>query len=112
MDEALFLTRFADSVLLIHRRDGWRASKIMQERVEKHEKVEMRVNRIVRRWLIDDGGDTGEGVKLIGAELEDPTRPGFSEKEVFDGAFLAIGMWTVIDEFRRYEPVPVLVLFI
>ncbi len=99
MEEALFLTHFADSVLLIHRRDGWRASKIMQERVAKHEKIEIKVNRTVRRWLIADGGDTGERVKLIGAELEDPTRPGFREKEAFDGAFLAIGKWTVIDDF-------------
>eukprot|EP01084_Bolivina_argentea_P285480 489574_1 len=90
MEEALFLTRFANSILLIHRRDGWRASKIMQERVAKHEKIEIRTNRTVRRWLID-GGNIGKEVKFIGAELEDPTKLGFREKEAFDGAFLAIG---------------------
>ncbi len=95
MEEALFLTHFADNVLLVHRRDGWRASKIMQERVMKHEKIELRVNRTVRRWLVD-GGDTGDGVRLIGAELEDPTRPGFREKEAIDGAFLAIGKCPVV----------------
>ncbi len=103
MEEALFLTRFANSILLIHRRDGWRASKIMQERVAKHEKIEIRTNRTVRRWLID-GGNIGKEVKFIGAELEDPTKLGFREKEAFDGAFLAIGKWTIVDGYRKCLP--------
>ncbi len=102
MEEALFLTHFANSVLLIHRRDGWRASKIMQERVTKHEKIKMRTNRTVRRWLMDGGGNTSKELKFLGAELEDPTKPGFREKVAFDGAFLAIGKLTVVDGYMKW----------
>lgn len=63
LEEALFLTKFADKVTIIHRRDELRASKIMQERAFKHDKIEFLWNHQV----VDLLGET----KLEGAVVED-----------------------------------------
>jgi len=54
MEEALFLTRFATKVTIIHRRDELRASKIMQERALAHEKIEVLWDSVVEEVLGDE----------------------------------------------------------
>jgi thioredoxin reductase (NADPH) len=54
LEEALFLTRFATKVTLIHRRDQLRASRIMQERALRHEKIEFVWNAVVEEVLGDE----------------------------------------------------------
>ena len=61
LEEALFLTRFATRVYVIHRRDRLRASKIMQERALAHEKIEFVWNATLDEVL---GKDFVEGVRV------------------------------------------------
>jgi thioredoxin reductase (NADPH) len=61
IEEATFLTRFADKVTLIHRRDTLRASKIMQDRARQNAKIEFRWNTVVEDVL---GQDKVEGLSL------------------------------------------------
>lgn len=82
MEEALFLTRFADSVTLIHRRDEFRASKIMQDRVKANEKITLRLNETVEEVVGENKVE-----KLILKNTADGTT---SELEV-TGLFVAIG---------------------
>ena len=62
-EEALFLTRFASKVTLIHRRDALRASKIMQQRVLEHPKVTMAWDSVVAAITGDAQGNVA-GIKL------------------------------------------------
>ncbi|MCP4398312.1 MAG: thioredoxin-disulfide reductase [bacterium] len=82
IEEAIFLTRFASKVTVIHRRDELRASKIMQERAFKNEKIEFAWNSVVEEIL---GEEKVEGARLKNVkngELTDVPCEGF---------FLAIG---------------------
>ncbi len=83
MEEANFLTRFASKVTVIHRREYFRASQVMYDRVEANPKIEIQTNRSVKRWLSDEKG-------LSGAVLEDP-RDGTEYEIACTGAFIAIG---------------------
>jgi thioredoxin reductase (NADPH) len=63
MEEATFLTRFASKVYLIHRRDEFRASKIMADRVMNHPKIEVVWNTVVED-VLDVGKNEVTGLKL------------------------------------------------
>jgi len=67
-EEAIFLTRFASKVYLVHRRDELRASKIMADRATNHEKIEMVWDSVVEEILGDDSGVTGVRIKNVKTE--------------------------------------------
>jgi len=82
MEEAIFLTKFAQKVYIIHRREGFRSSKIMLDRVKNNPKVELLTSKIT----VDVLGDE----KVTGLRLKD-TRTGSEADVALDGMFLAIG---------------------
>ena len=82
MEEALFLTKFASKVTIIHRRDEFRASKIMVDRVLSHDKIEIRWNSVVEEVL---GDDAVTGVLLRNVLTDE------NEEFAVEGAFIAIG---------------------
>ena len=83
-EEAIFLTKFASKVSIIHRRDEMRASKIMQDRVFKNKNIEIMWNSSVE----DISGTRDSGV--TGATIKD-TVSGDTKKISCDGVFMAIG---------------------
>jgi len=82
MEEAIFLSRFARSVTVVHRRDALRASKIMQDRAFANEKIRFAWNSEVVELLGDD--------RLTGVRLRDTTT---GEERTLDatGLFIAVG---------------------
>jgi len=84
MEEALFLTRFATKVTLLHRRDHFRASKIMLERAIAHPSIELRTNTVIEEVL---GVDEKE---VRGVRLRD-VASGEACELAISGLFLGIG---------------------
>ncbi|MFZ2803827.1 MAG: thioredoxin-disulfide reductase [Patescibacteria group bacterium] len=84
MEEATFLTRFADEVTIVHRRNAFKASKIMQDRALKNPKIKVIWNSAVEEIL---GVDVG---KVTGVKLKD-TVTGVVTDMPIDGVFSAIG---------------------
>jgi thioredoxin reductase (NADPH) len=84
MEEALFLTRFASKVTLLHRRSAFRASKIMLDRVQENPKIELLPNTVVEEVL---GVDKHE---VKGLRLRDVTTGAITTLDV-SGLFLGIG---------------------
>jgi thioredoxin reductase (NADPH) len=90
MEEALFLTKFASKVTIVHRRDEFRASKIMAARALEHDKIDVVWNAIVTEIH-------GEG-EVTGVTLQD-TVTGESREFATDGVFVAIGHKPTTDLF-------------
>ncbi len=84
VEEALFLTKFASRVRIIHRRDELRASKILQNRAFKHEKIDFVWNAVVTEIV---GGDEG---MVVGVKTRD-TKTGEEGFLETDGVFIFIG---------------------
>ncbi|HZP02555.1 MAG TPA: thioredoxin-disulfide reductase [Terriglobia bacterium] len=83
-EDALFLTRYANQVNIIHRRDQLRASKIMQDRLRRNEKIKFVWNSVVTDILDADQGEV-TGVKLKN------TKTGEECVKPCDGVFIGIG---------------------
>ena len=95
MEEAMFLSRFGSKVYLIHRRDSFKASKTMQERVLNNPKIEIVYNSAVDELL---GAPNLTGVKLKN------TADGSLSELAVDGLFIAIGsdprVWLVENQLK------------
>jgi thioredoxin reductase (NADPH) len=85
VEEALFLTNFASKVTLVHRRDSFRAEKIMQERLFKNPKIEVVWNSVLHEVAGTDDPKTVTGVKLKNVKT------GKVSALRVDGVFIAIG---------------------
>ena len=94
MEEAIFLTKFASSVSIVHRRDEFRASKIMQERALNNPKIDVIWNSTIESMV----GDPQNG-GLTGVVLKD-TLSGETSELKCDGVFIAIGHTPNSDLFR------------
>lgn len=83
MEEATFLTRFGETVTIVHRRDQFRASQIMVDRARDNPKIDFQLNKVPVKIL-------GEGGKVIGVVLRDIVT---AEESILDaeGVFIAIG---------------------
>ena len=82
MEEALFLTKFASKVTIVHRRDEFRASNIMEDRARANDKIEWITNAVVDEVLGED--------RVTGVRLRDVNTDETWELEA-DGVFAAIG---------------------
>ena len=98
VEEALFLTNFASEVVVVHRRDHFRAEKILQNRLFAHPKVKVIWNSVVDEVLggVDPKGVTGARLKNV--------ETGASHDETADGVFIAIGHKPATELFTGQLP--------
>ncbi len=82
MEEATFLTKFARKVTIVHRRDQFRASKIMIKKAEKNPKIEFALSKVIAEILGDEF--------VTSVRLKD-TKTGEENEIQVDGVFMAIG---------------------
>jgi thioredoxin reductase (NADPH) len=93
LEEALFLTRFASKVHLVHRRDAFRCSRIMEARAVDHPKIELHLNRTIEEVL---GSDKVEALRLGKTDV--------AGEEILpvEGLFVAIGHRPNVQVFREW----------
>ena len=96
MEEAMFLTKFASKVTIVHRRDAFRASKVMQDRVFANDKMEVVWNTVLDEIVGDDA--------VTGAVARDVVT-GATRTIAADGVFMAIGHDPTTALFRDQLPV-------
>ncbi len=94
VEEALFLTNFAKSVTLVHRRDSLRAEKVMQERLFKHPKI-----TVVWDSVIDEIVGAEDPKRVTGVRLKH-VETGNIQDVAADGVFIAIGHAPATDLFK------------
>lgn len=87
MEEATYLTKFASEVTIIHRRDEFRASKIMLERARKNPKIKFITNAVIKEIL----GKEEDGRKSVTGAILENTKDGSTTEIQADGIFIAIG---------------------
>jgi thioredoxin reductase (NADPH) len=85
VEEALFLTNFASKVTVVHRRDSFRAEKILQDRLFKHPKIE-----VIWDTVLDDVLGTDNPPKVNRVRLKN-VKTGATTERAVDGVFVAIG---------------------
>jgi thioredoxin reductase (NADPH) len=96
MEEAMFLTKFASKVTIVHRRDAFRASKVMQDRVFANEKIDVVWNTVLDEIV---GEDAVTGV------IARDVASGVTRTVATDGVFMAIGHDPTTALFRDQLPV-------
>ncbi len=96
MEEATFLTKFASEVTIIHRREEFRASKIMLARAQKNPKIKFMTNKVVIEVL---GVEEDGRKRMTGVILED-TVDGSTQQIDADGLFMGIGHKPNTDLFK------------
>ena len=82
MEEAAFLTKFAEKVYIVHRREGFRSSKIMLDKAKKNEKIEFLLNNVIEEI---------KGDKTVSSVVLKNTTTGKLTEKNIDGIFMAIG---------------------
>jgi len=85
VEEALFLTNFASKVIVVHRRDHFRAEKILQDRLFKNPKIE-----VIWDTVLDDISGTENPSKVTSVRLKNVKTNAVTERHI-DGVFIAIG---------------------
>jgi len=96
MEEATYLTNHAKEVIIIHRREGFRASKIMLDKAKKNPKISFILNNVVKEVL----GVKENGInKMTGVILEN-SKDGSTEEVKADGLFMGIGHKPNTDIFK------------